>query len=111
MSNPIPFLFRCYAFKDDHLWVAVCIDFNLAAQGDSFGQVKSKLSAQIADYFISAIEEEDKGYAEYLLNRKAPLIQRVKYYWFVFLQRLHILKDDCFRFFTELPPPSTLKTC
>jgi hypothetical protein len=67
----------------------VCLDFNLAAQGDSFEEAKSKLEAMIADYVYDALAGEDKPYAAQLLARRAPLSFWLKYYFYVFLEVIH----------------------
>jgi predicted RNase H-like HicB family nuclease len=74
------FSLKCYAEKEADCWVAVCLDFNLAAQGDSFEEAKSKLEAMIADYIYDALAGEDKPYAAQLLARRAPLSAWLKYY-------------------------------
>jgi hypothetical protein len=51
---------RCYAEQEGDCWVAVCLSFNLAAQGDSFGEVKTKLEAMLAEYVHDALAGEDK---------------------------------------------------
>jgi len=73
-------ILRAYATKKDGLWVAVCIDLCLAAQGDTLEEAKEKLHSQIVDYVYDACVGEDKAYVEQLLKRKAPLSQRLTYY-------------------------------
>jgi hypothetical protein len=70
-------VFRCLVKRDGDLWVALCVDLSLAAQADSLDEAKGKLEAQIADYIREAFAEPE--YAEQLLNRKAPLSQRVDF--------------------------------
>lgn len=48
--NPKELIVKCYSEQDGVCWVAVCLDFNLAAQGDSFEEVKIKLEAMITEY-------------------------------------------------------------
>lgn len=79
--NPKELIMKCYAEQEGGCWVAVCLDFNLAAQGDSFGEVKSKLEAMIADYVHDALAGDDKPYAAQLLSRRAPLSFWLKYYF------------------------------
>jgi len=74
-----PFHLRCYARRQANQWVAVCIDLGLAAQGDSYGDVKAKLEAQMQDYVHEALTV-DRAHAADLLRRKAPLPQRLEYY-------------------------------
>ena len=73
-------ILRCYANKSDGQWQAFCIDYCLAAQGDSFTEVKQKLENQINEYLYDALVGEDIEFADYLLSRKAPLKQRLIYF-------------------------------
>ncbi|MCP4488122.1 MAG: DUF1902 domain-containing protein [Gammaproteobacteria bacterium] len=66
-------LLRCYAEQKDDQWSLVCVDLSLAAQADSFEEVKLK---------FDAMDGEDKEHVVSLLSRKAPLSQWIKYYWF-----------------------------
>jgi hypothetical protein len=72
---------KCYAEQESGCWVAVCLDFNLASQGDSFEEVKSKLEAQIFDYVHDALVGEDKHDTTQLLSRRAPFSLWLKYYF------------------------------
>jgi len=79
--NPKQLIVKCYAEQEGDCWVAVCLNFNLAAQGDSFDEVKTKLEAMIADYVHDALVGEDKPYAAQLLSRSAPVSSWIKYLW------------------------------
>ena len=79
--NPKELIVKCYSEQEGDCWVAVCLDFNLASQGDSFEDVKSKLEAMIAEYVYDALAGEDKRYAAQLLSRRAPLSFWLKYYF------------------------------
>lgn len=79
--KPDDLILRCYAEQENDVWVAVCLDFCLAAQGDSLVEVKTKLEAQIADYVYDALVGDDKEFAHQLLTRKAPLHFWARYYW------------------------------
>lgn len=70
---------RCMAYKQDGVFVAVCLDLSLAAQADSLQGAKEALEAQIMDYIQEALDEPQ--YASDLLNRKAPLPLWLKYYY------------------------------
>lgn len=71
---------RCYAEQQGpDLWVAVCIDLCLAAQGETYQAARSRLDAQIDSYVEDAFTV-DRAYFQQLIPRKAPLHQRVKYY-------------------------------
>lgn len=79
--NPKQLIMRCFAEQYGDLWVAVCLDFTLAAQGESFEEVKLKLEVMIADYVRDALVGDDKDHARYFLTRRAPLNFWLKYYW------------------------------
>ncbi len=69
----------CYAEKKGGYWQAFCLNFDLAAQGDSLADVRQRIEAQIDDYVREALVE-DREHAEYLLSRRAPLRMWLKYY-------------------------------
>ncbi|MEA3644158.1 MAG: hypothetical protein VBE63_30175 [Lamprobacter sp.] len=77
---------RCYAEQQaPQVWVAVCIDLCLAAQGETYAEVRAKLDAQMNQYVEEAFTV-DREHFDQLIPRKAPLRQRIKYY----LAHLHI---------------------
>ncbi len=69
----------CYAEGHGEAWEAFCLDLDLAVQGRSFEEVYRSLSAAIRDYVEAALKE-DRATAERLLNRKAPLLERLRFY-------------------------------
>lgn len=73
-------LLRCYAEQKQGCWQAFCLDFDLAAQADSFEEARDKLHQMIAEYVYDALAGEDRAYAESLLSRRAPLRLWAKYY-------------------------------
>lgn len=77
--RPDELLVRCYAKKADDQWVAVSLEFGLAAQADTLDEVKAKLDAQIRDYVAEALGE-DREHSAYLLRRRAPVGDYVGYY-------------------------------
>jgi len=78
--KPEQLIVKCYAEQEGVCWVAICLDFNLAAQGDSFDEVKAKLEAMIKEYVYDALVGEDRLYAAQLLTRRAPWSSWFKYY-------------------------------
>lgn len=86
--KPNEILLRCYMEKKDGCWQAFCIDLCLAVQGDSSAEVKAKLHEQIYDYLVDIFNGEDRPYAAQLLNRKAPMSQRMKYHSYKLLGEL-----------------------
>jgi predicted RNase H-like HicB family nuclease len=63
----------------DDVYLAMCLDYDLAAQGDTMEEAYSKIEEQINSYVQAAIQIDNGRHARYLLNRRAPLI-----YWFWF---------------------------
>jgi len=78
---------RCMAKQEGGLWVAVCIDYSLAAQADTFEEARRKLQEQIRSYVREAYTVDHEHAAE-LLTRRAPLLDRVAYRFQRMLQRL-----------------------
>lgn len=63
--------FRCFAHGGNAGWEAMCVDLDIAVQGDSFDDVKQLLDHAVTDY-IAAAKAEDAGTRAVLLNRRAP---------------------------------------
>lgn len=85
--KPSDLMIRCVAMREHGQWVAVCLPFDLAAQGDSLRDVKHRLEAQISDYLRDALVGQDRKHAEYLLNRRAPLK-----YWLIYAASVAVSK-------------------
>lgn len=78
---------RCMAWQESGVWVAVCLDFSLAVQGDNPGDVRSKLHEQIASYVNDAMTV-DAAHAHELLTRRAPLRDQLRYtFWWAIKSR------------------------
>jgi len=100
--TPIDLLLRCYAERErDGTWFGICIDLNLAAQGDSFEEVRAKLHAMIRDYLADALTV-DEQYIGDLIPRQAPLYFRARYHLLAGLERFR--KATARRLFTEHLP-------
>ena len=80
-------IIRCFDKKESGVWVATCLDFSLATQGDSFAEAKRKLEEQIIFYVNEAIG--DAVYGHQLLNRRAPLSIWMEYYFIKIVHRLY----------------------
>lgn len=91
--KPRELLLRCYANKDGDQWQAFCIDFCLAAQGNSAQEAQEKLFNMIAEYLYDAMAGEDKEYADQLLTRKASLMQIMTYYFYKIMFKFHLFKN------------------
>ncbi len=102
--KPTELLLRCYANKQDDQWQAFCIDFCLAAQGDSYEEARDKLDNMIHEYIYDALVGEDKEYADDLLERKAPLKQILTYHCYKFLCWIGALKEEIHRLFNTPMP-------
>lgn len=102
--KPNDLILRCYAERDGALWVAVCIDLGLAAQGDSLANVTQKLEEQIKEYVIDAVAGPDREFAAQFLTRRAPLSQRLRYHVIRILCRLHAFRNGTHRTFKESLP-------
>ena len=107
--RPLNLVLRCYAVNQNKVWSAVCIEFSLAAQGDSFAEAKLKLRAQISDYVTDAFTV-DREHADYLLSRRAPLSQVLTWHFLNFRSHLNALKDASARLFTQPLPVVPCKT-
>lgn len=94
---------RCYAEKVGDQWQAFCLDLSLAAQGDTFSEVKDKLDAMVAEYIYDALAGDDRDYAEQLLARRAPLRDWLKYYWYLLLSRAGAIHEEARRLFILEP--------
>ena len=99
-------LLRCYAKYEEGQWLAFCLDFDLAAQADSFEEAKTKLENMIKAYVFDALVGEDKDYAQQLLFRKAPLLEWLKYDFYLAINRFIHARQGMYRLFLE-PLPLT----
>jgi len=102
---------RCYAERVGDQWQAYCLDLSLAAQGDTFAEVKDKLDVMIAEYVYDALVGEDREYAHQLLTRRAPLRDRIKYYWYCVLSKAGAIPEEARRLFTSLVPLEPSSRC
>lgn len=104
--KPIDLKLRGYIQREqDSSCLAVCIDLNLVAQGDTPKEARNKLHEIINDYLLEAFTE-DKQYFDDLVPRKPPFIFLLRYYWLVFLSRLHFASSALFTEHLPLIPAS-----
>lgn len=102
--KPNELIVRCFAERRaDGVWQAFSIELGLAAQADSFPEVKQKLEAQIADYVYEALTI-DRAHADELLSRQASLQIRLKYMKLRMQLRMHQLKSGVACLFEEVLP-------
>lgn len=69
---------RCYAEGRDDSWEAICLDLDIAVQGESFAEVLDSLNEAISLYLesVSELPEEERAS---LLNRPAPWSVRTRF--------------------------------
>ena len=65
----------CYAWGKPGDWEALCVDFDLAAQGASLEEVRRELGDAI-DTFLDYVSDLPENEQRAFLNRKAPLSLR-----------------------------------
>jgi hypothetical protein len=75
---PQDLIVRCMVRREGDVFVAVCVDLTLAAQGATLHQARERLHAQIASYIGEALTV-DRKHAPALLSRKGPLLHRLAY--------------------------------
>jgi hypothetical protein len=68
--------FWCVAHGHGSQWEGLCLDLDIAVQGQSLEQVKTSLESMIASYIEDA-GHEDEATRNKLLGRRAPLSVRV----------------------------------
>ena len=61
-------------------WEAFSLDFDLAVQGRTFDELKSRMEEAIQAYIESAMKEPEPARTR-LLRRRAPLLMRIKWTW------------------------------
>lgn len=108
--RPKHLLLRCYAKKDENnQWNAFCIDFGLAAQGESLEEVIIKMKDMIEEYLYDALVGDDVEFVEQLLSRRAPFKQIITYHYYDLMFRIGMLKDGVHALF-KTPMPMVLQT-
>lgn len=78
--KPSDLIVRCLLLKKEGQWVALCLDFTLAAQAETADQAKRLLVAQIDGYVNDALSGLDIKHAPALLRRRAPAKYWLMYY-------------------------------
>ncbi len=69
---------RCFAEGRPGDWEAICLDLDIAVQGESFEEVYSSLNEAVTQYF-EAVQELPEDQRSRLLHRSVPLSVRLKY--------------------------------
>jgi hypothetical protein len=103
-------ILRCYIKMAEGQFVAVCIDLCLAAQADTAKQARTMLVSQIESYVEEALTV-DREFADDLLNRKAPLYQRIEYALIVAASKIHLAKSGITQAFKTILPVHVGRNC
>lgn len=69
---------RCYAEGEDGEWEAICLDLDIAVQGNSFEDVFGSLRQAVALYLRTVGDLPDEQQAP-LLKRPVPFSVRLKF--------------------------------
>jgi predicted RNase H-like HicB family nuclease len=69
---------HCYAQGDEEGWEAICLDLDVAVQGDTFSDVYRALNDAIALY-VESLADVPALERERLLHRSAPITVRLKF--------------------------------
>ena len=67
----------CYAWGHSGNWEAICVDYDLTAQGHSLEEVRRELDDAVQT-FLSRVRELPEYEQARLLNRKTPLALRTR---------------------------------
>lgn len=75
-------LIRCYAEGTARCWEAICLDLDIAVQGQSFEEVYRLLGEAIEQY-VAYVNDLPEAERERMMSRKAPLADRLRFLWHV----------------------------
>jgi len=78
---------RCMAEGRDSRWWAICLDFDIAVQGESFTEVRDSLH-QAIDMYLERVSELPEQERARLLRRRAPWYLRAKFHMVPLLAKL-----------------------
>jgi predicted RNase H-like HicB family nuclease len=68
----------CYAWGEDGDWEGICLDLDIAVQGESFEEVRTLLNDAIQGY-LDSLKGEKPENVRRLLNRRSPFLTRLKF--------------------------------
>lgn len=88
-------ILRCYAEGRDGEWEAICLDLDIAVQGESFEEVFHSLGDAVSIYLesVAALPESER---KELLDRSAPLPVRLRFFAHVLRSTFKDRKRDDF---------------
>ena len=78
---------RCMAEGRDGRWWAICLDLDIAVQGDSFPEVRDSLH-QAIDMYLERVSELPAHEQARLLRRRAPWYLRAKFHLHALLEKV-----------------------
>ena len=78
---------RCYAEGRGDQWEAVCLDLDIAVQGDSFEAVFGDMNEAIVLY-LETLQDLPEADRVRLMGRHAPLNLQLKFLWYAVLAAL-----------------------
>lgn len=64
-------IYKAYIWGSDSNWGAICTNFDIAVQADSFEEVQSLLQYAVFEY-LEGLDELPKDDKKRLLNRRTP---------------------------------------
>ncbi|MYC31735.1 MAG: hypothetical protein F4X64_00975 [Chloroflexi bacterium] len=67
----------CYAWGRPGDWEAICVDYDLPAQGETLDEVRREL-ADAVDTYLEYVADLPASERQAFLNRKAPLSLRLR---------------------------------
>jgi len=70
----------CVAKGTRGRWEAICLDLDIAVSGDSLEGVRGVLSEAVGSYISDAMLEQPET-RDRLLNRRVPLLARLRWTW------------------------------
>ncbi|MGH7052445.1 MAG: hypothetical protein ACREFK_10785 [Stellaceae bacterium] len=71
-------ILSCYAVKQKQGWEAICLDFDIAVQGESFSKVEQKLREALNSYieYVNTLPQQDR---QQFLDRRVPWHVRARF--------------------------------
>ena len=95
---------RCYAQRHGKLWHAICVDFDVAADGATLEEARTALAACV-ELYLEAVEELAVDERHRAMARRAPWLVRVKLAFLAWLQRSRGRHATALAFVLDLPAP------
>ena len=78
--KPETLVLGCYARRTGKRWYGVCLDLNLAAEADTFEELRAKINGMIVSYIDTVLDTDNRESIPELLCRRAPLRDWLIYY-------------------------------